>query len=324
MQAWLKKNFWIVYVFFLVTTAYFTANGTANLAAAEIEDALAQNLPEDSGADSLARRRAARLSRKPRFEAPDGDPILERNLFDSETGPIDPDFQEKIAEQFEEVLEDNEDRGPLPLVPCGASKVKLLATVADPENQAWSFASIEEGREAALCRVGDVVDDRTVVAISWRYLFLEGSSNICYLDMFSDQSVKTKRKPRRSAKARRPSKNDKFKDGIQVVSATERIVDRSLIHEVVRNPAQIIRSVRVRPHRKNGKVVGYKIRRIKKNSPLAMLGAKRGDVIHSVNGKSLSSVNQALQVYQSMGREDDFTFSITRRGKPVKMKVQIR
>lgn len=324
MQAWLKKNFWVIYVFFLVSTAYFTADGAANLAAAQVKQSLTLNTSQRSPVDEAARRRAALSFRRPPPQAPDGAPILERNLFDSQTGPIDPDFQEKIARELEEALEDNAVQGPLPLVPCSGSKVKLLATVADPGNQEWSFASIEEGRKGSLCRVGDVVDERTVAAITWRYLFLEGSSNICYLDMFSQEEVRTARKPRRGRRSRPSSSKDKFKDGIQVVSPTERIVDRSLIDEAIRNPAQVIRSVRVMPYRKNGKVMGYKIRRIKKNSPLAMLGAKRGDIIQAVNGQSLSNVNQALQVYQSMAREDDFTFSLTRRGKPLEMKVQIR
>ena len=89
------------------------------------------------------------------------------------------------------------------------------------------------------------------------------------------------------------------------------------------SPAKFAKSVRVRPHKKNGKVNGFRIRRIKKNSPLSMLGAKKGDIFHSVNGVELTSVDKALSAYQNLRNDSEMVFQITRKGRPTELKISV-
>jgi general secretion pathway protein C len=102
------------------------------------------------------------------------------------------------------------------------------------------------------------------------------------------------------------------------------VVERSLINELLANPTNFVKTVRVRPQREGGKVVGYKLRRFQANSPLAALGAQKGDVIQAVNGVDLTSMDKALGAFQSLRSANDLNFSITRAGKPMDLKVSIR
>jgi type II secretory pathway component PulC len=70
--------------------------------------------------------------------------------------------------------------------------------------------------------------------------------------------------------------------------------------------------------------VGFRLRRVQWGSPLEKLGAKRGDIIHSVNGINLTGVDKALMAYQGLRSDNQLVFHITRRGKPVDLKINIR
>jgi general secretion pathway protein C len=164
--------------------------------------------------------------------------------------------------------------------------------------------------------VGHEVDGRTVSQISWRYIFLRGDDDECYVDLLDEP----KRKPRR----RRGRLSQKeIKKGIEVVSPTERVVDRELIDRAFSQPIRFTRSVRIRPYKRRGKITGFRLRRVKRNSPLYLLGARKGDVIHSVNGIDLTSMDSALGAYKNLRGEDELVFEITRKGRPKELKIHI-
>jgi general secretion pathway protein C len=319
MEKILTKYFWIINLVTLAVVAYFLASGASEFIAAKLEGML----PEaGSTLPKKTRTRAPRPSRVS-LSAPNGDAILSRNIFDSEIGPI------ARVEELDDPLETEESpKGAdgLPLVPCTDTSVKIHATVASPEDVEWSFASIEAGGQTRLYRVGDELNSRTVSGITWRYLFLRGTSDECYVDMFGDPNAK----PPSLASTQTPpgpmgrKGSDQYANQITKKSDTESEIDRSLVNELLADPTKFIRSVRVRPYRQGGKVTGYKLRRFRQDSPLALLGARTGDIIHSVNGVDLTSVDKALGAYQNMRNANDLTFQVTRQGKPVELKVSIR
>jgi general secretion pathway protein C len=318
MEKILTKHFWTINLVTLGMVAYLLADGSSELAATK----LASLLPQTEDNPSTMTPKKLKLPQI--TNSPNGDAILGRNIFDSEIGPIDrfPPVEISTDETTEEV-----DTGALPLVPCANGTAKVLATVASKVDQSWSFASIQEGKETRLYRVGDKLASREVSGITWRYLFLRGSSDECYIDLFDDGTGNkpvVAKKPKTPSKKEAPKGASSIEDRIQKVSDTETIVERSLVNELLADPTRFVRTVRVRPYKKAGKTVGYKLRRFQPNSPLALLGAQKGDIIHSVNGAELTSVDKALSAYQALRTENDVTFSITRNGKPMDLKVSIR
>jgi type II secretion system protein C len=306
----LTKHFWVLNLLTLAAIAYFVADGTSELVAHEMSE-----LIPDPG-EQARRHRRPRSRRAPSWarQDRDGTPILQRNIFDSVTGPIDPDAEPPAPAPEMEPDE-------LPVVDCasvGDVNVDLTSTVVSDGNPEWSFASVSHDKKSYLCRVGDQVDGRTVSHITWRYLFLRGDRDECYVDLLDEP----KRKPKRRRKGRLTRRD--IKQGIQVVSPTERVVDRSLVKRAFANPRQFARSVRVRPYKRRGEVTGFRLRRVKRNSPLYLLGARRGDIVHSVNGIDLTSVSNALAAYQGLRDENQLVFEITRKGRPKELKVHIQ
>lgn len=311
MEKALTEYFWVFNLVTLAVVAFLLASGTGEMVAANVSELLPQ--VEQTGGRSARGINAPRGSR-PSFSKRDGTDILRRNIFDSVVGPI----LRTPEEEFDEFDVGIGSPGELPIVECSGGGVKVLSTVASPDNQAWSFVTLTADGKTDLFRVGDEVDGRTISGITWRYLFLRGTTDECYVDMYGAEQP-GKPKPKRTTVA----KGD-ISGGIQVDGPNERTVDRSVVDSALANPAKFARSVRVRPYKKNGEVTGFRLRRIKKGSPLELLGAQKGDVIHSVNGVGLTSVDQALAAYQNLRTENRLVFSITRKGKPTELTINIK
>jgi general secretion pathway protein C len=312
MENAINKYFWVLNLVTLALVAWLLAGGTSQIAAAGLAGMLPD--PRAGGPRPAQLPVAAAASLRSR----DGTDILNRNIFDSVIGPIRPGGldDDDLDDDHLEALAD----GDLPMVPCPEGRFALLAAVASSQNPEWSFATVSVDRQTRLYRIGDRLGDREVSGISWRYLFLRGTTDECYVDMFGDaKGEKPRAKPVSLAVA-----GDDISQGIQVDGPNERTVDRALVDAALANPAQFARSVRVRPYKKDGEVTGFRLRRIQKGSPLEMLGAQQGDIIHSVNGVNLTSVDQALAAYQNLRADSKLTFSITRQGKPQNLNINIK
>jgi general secretion pathway protein C len=94
-------------------------------------------------------------------------------------------------------------------------------------------------------------------------------------------------------------------------------VSRSDIKSYAKNPAQIWRDISIKELKKNGKIVGFKVTKIRKNSKMARLGLKRGDIIIKANGMALTSYNEAIKLYQNLDKLDAVSL-IVKRGEDEK------
>lgn len=74
----------------------------------------------------------------------------------------------------------------------------------------------------------------------------------------------------------------------------------------------------------DGEFDGYRLSAIRRNTIADQLGIKNGDIIHSVNGKPLNSMQAAMEAYNTMQNEKGFKLEITRRGQKMDMDYTIQ
>ena len=63
---------------------------------------------------------------------------------------------------------------------------------------------------------------------------------------------------------------------------------------------------------------------IRRGTLADQLGIKNGDIIHSVNGESLNSMQAAMNAYNTMKTQSSFCFEISRRGTPTELCYDVR
>lgn len=224
-------------------------------------------------------------------------PILERNLFDPDAVAV-----------VETV--DTEDGRPTDL------EVRLLATVvAVPVD--YSSALIVEDKRGARARgygVGySLLGQGVVHAIQKkRVIIRRNNGDIEYLDMSED-------KGKRTPAAAKAGDGDVQRDGDNFT------VERSLLDEAMENMDKLATQVRVVPHKgAGGEIDGYRLSAIRRGTLFDKLGIKNGDIVHSVNGQTLTSTSEAMNAYQGLQNDSAFTFEITRRNKKKTLSYQIR
>lgn len=83
-------------------------------------------------------------------------------------------------------------------------------------------------------------------------------------------------------------------------------------------------SVRIVPAFADGRATGFKLFGLRSGSLLSRLGFKNGDVVHSVNGRPLTSPDRALEAYEALKTERRFVVEITRGGQPTSLTVSLR
>jgi len=95
----------------------------------------------------------------------------------------------------------------------------------------------------------------------------------------------------------------------------EHIVTKQDIKKYSSNPSQIWKDIAIAPLKRNGKIEGFKVNRIKAGSKMATLGLKKGDVIIRANNVKLSSFNDALKLYKDIDRIDTISLVVLRNNQ---------
>lgn len=313
------------------------ASGVGWLAALLVDQGVAQwlTLPEDAELADLEGGAAATASAAENPEAPspdpgpgqDGDPgedmpprdfgdangfgnrlskeqwvepIVRRNIFDSSKVGQDPVNSGEV---------DGEGRR-------SDLKVVLLATiVAFPEIYSSALIADEDGSKSQGYGVGDeLAGEATIFRIEQKKVFIRRNDGALeYLDMESGGA--------RSS----GDSGDGGEGGVSKSEDNKFTVERSLVEQALANPESLAGQVRVTPHKgTDGAVDGYRLSGIRRGSVFEKLGIKNGDIIHTVNGKALTSTSDAMNAYQSLQNESSFSFEITRRSKRQTMEYQVQ
>lgn len=317
-DALLRKYFVPVVLCLVAIAAYFQAAGFSQL----LGSALSPEPVDAPAASPLA-------SRLPPFERPRATAILERNPFDSVTGPLNAQSVElPTVERPVEVHE------PLTAPACDGVKVHIVTESTDP---LWSIAAIQGPGEShpALRRVGDSVGDRKVAYIGFNpvqaspAVWLEGSS-LCQSLMFGEQPV-----ARAPSAAPQPAEtpapsggpnavDPDIKSRIQKVSDSEFNVDRGVVDKILENQAELMKSARIVPEQKDGQVVGIRLFGVRPDTLLGTLGLQNGDRLESINGFEMGSPEKALEAYARLRTASNMSVKVNRRGQPMTIEYKIK
>ncbi len=328
IDALLKKYFTLVILGLVAVMAYFQASGTTELLGASLGvDASALAQGPAAPRDLSALRAAAGAGRSKSAE-----PILSRNPFDHETGPLNAREIELPAAESQQPDLSN----PLTAQRCDDVRVSIVTESMDPT---WSIAALQGPGEArpTIRRVGDKVGNGEVAYIGFNpterspAVWVTTGPSLCQALLFSEQPApkaqaaaptpQAPQPPRRGGPSPVPSD---IASKIQKVSETEFQVDRSVVDKILENQAELMRSARIVPEQQAGKVVGIRLFGIRPDTLLGTLGFQNGDRLESINGFNMASPEKALEAYARLRTASNLNVKVNRRGKPMSIDFRIK
>lgn len=326
MDPLFRKYFPALVLVLVAIAAFFQASGANELVGAAFVASAPSATP-----DQASRRTPA----VPAIEHRTGEAILKRNPFDSVTGDL---TALPVPIPKPEQLEVTD---PLAAGQCDGVSVFIVTESHDP---LWSVAALQGPGEPRprMRRVGDDVGGRKVEFIGYNprehspAVWLSNVSALCQALLFRVQpppgAAPAAPAPAASAETPPPPTSGRgpstvppdIAAKIQKISDTEFHVDRSVVDKILENQADLMRSARIVPEQKDGKVVGVRMFGIRPDTLLGTLGLQNGDRLETINGFNMASPEKALEAYARLRTANNLNVKVTRRGAPLSIDYRIK
>jgi general secretion pathway protein C len=221
--------------------------------------------------------------------------IHQRNLFKTQK------TEESASQQAQINLEDMEET---------KLQLKLWGTVTGNAQQSYAVIEDTQKREQNLYRVGDSVQEATVKAIFRAKVVLTVNGQDEALAMEDLQTGG----PSRSIASRGSPSVSSRPTRAQRVSLRRNVIDQA-----IQDVGKLATEIRIQPSEN-----GLALSNIKPNSIFRRMGLRNGDVLKSVDGQQIRSVDDALRLYESLKSSDNVTVELQRRGSNRTINYNIR
>jgi general secretion pathway protein C len=323
----LKKYFPVLVLALIALGAYFQASGATQLVGA----AFVSPAPSGSAPRALPRTPATHHN-----ERRTGEPIIERNPFDSVTGPLTAKEIEIPVPKTNEL--DTAD--PLAAAACDGVNAFIITESNDP---LWSVAALQGSGEPRprMRRVGDEVAGKHVEFIGYNpnesspAVWLSAGGALCQVLLFRDQTpvaapaapaapVSEPAQPASTGGSRASPVPPEIASKIKKLSDTEFQIDRAVVDSILERQAELMKSARIVPEQKDGKVLGIRLFGIRPDTLLGTLGLQNGDRLESINGFNMGSPEKALEAYARLRTASSLNVKVNRKGAPVSIDYKIQ
>jgi type II secretory pathway component PulC len=101
-------------------------------------------------------------------------------------------------------------------------------------------------------------------------------------------------------------------------------VNRDDLVEQLDNFGQMMKEARLTPHFTGGQPDGFMISNLPRDSFLARMGLRSGDVMKGVNGQKFGSLEEFMQVYQQLQTEPMLQLEVERSNRSETLTYEIR
>ena len=132
-------------------------------------------------------------------------------------------------------------------------------------------------------------------------------------------------RPTASAAPSRPQRPAPVDD--RVTAATEGqegILDRELLNDLMINPFDEMKKIRIRPKFDGNESIGIEVQWIQNDSILGKLGVAKNDVIRSINGISIKNMGDIANAINSLMNGSRFDVEVLRGNDPIQLTYVVR
>lgn len=199
-----------------------------------------------------------------------------------------------------------------------------------------SFATIAHQGKAGLFGEGDevfddVLDDVELLLVEGGVVHLQVEDEVEFLRLSSAERSK---RPKPGDRPSRPSLEPRRKSRYELPGARDAIackgtdctIERRFVDQLLANPAQLTRQGRAIPYDRDG-LRGFRLSRVLRGTIPRLLGLRSGDVVTSINGQPLATLDAAMRLLPRLRHASHLTVEVVRnrRGQrqPLRLEVDI-
>jgi len=109
---------------------------------------------------------------------------------------------------------------------------------------------------------------------------------------------------------------------VEDVGGIKQVAKTDIVH-YAKNVKQIWKDIGIVEVKKSGKIMGFKVTRIKANTPFAQLGLRKGDIIIKANNKPMTSYKDAIAIYKGIDKLEALELVVLRNNQETEINYEI-
>jgi general secretion pathway protein C len=187
-------------------------------------------------------------------------------------------------------------------------QLKLWGTVTGNGQNAYAVIEDLKQHVQQLYHLEEAIQNAIVKEIHREKVVLEVNGSFEVLQMEEIQGTAGGSKVARRTISEKPEASN-------TLASKNISLKRERIDEAVNDLGNLMKQVRIRPHFKDGQSDGLTLSGIRSNSIFGEMGFRNGDVIVGVDGKNITSVDDALSLYENLQSAENVQVQIRRRGR---------
>jgi general secretion pathway protein C len=180
-------------------------------------------------------------------------------------------------------------------------KLNLLGTITGDEKEAFAVIEDTATKQQKLFRIGDTIQNATIKMILREKVVLNVNGKDEILKIQKDREG--------------PKRFNTQAATLQTGRSQEIAVRRSQMESAVKDVNNLMKQIRIQPNFRNGQPDGLRLTGIRPNSIFYNMGLKSGDILMSVDGREIKSVDDAFKLYQNLQSSSRVQLQIKRRGQ---------
>ncbi|MFO7861073.1 MAG: type II secretion system protein GspC [Desulfosalsimonas sp.] len=193
--------------------------------------------------------------------------------------------------------------------------LRLWGTITGTDEKAYAVIEEKSGNKQALYQEGDTIDQARIRMILRKRVVLtvNGKDEILEMEELADQA------------GRLSDRQDEPAPEAAELSVSEEpmSISSQQMNEAMQDVNTLMRQVRVRPYFKDGRPGGLMLSGIRSESIFSEMGLESGDIIKSINGRQIRSVEDAMTFYENMQSSGEVELEIERSGSSQILSFQI-
>ena len=195
-------------------------------------------------------------------------------------------------------------------------KLKLRGAIDGDGKYEYAIIEDEKERKQNLYKVGDTIQNATVKMILQNKVVLSllGKDEILEMEKMDGRPSSIAR-----AAAPRPTPETPATRSRRRIS-----LSRTQVDSAMNNISELMGQINIQPHMENGQADGMILNNIKPASIFRKMGLRNGDILTAIDGQSITTVDQALKLYEDLKSSDTANIEIERRGRPTAIEYRIR
>lgn len=230
--------------------------------------------------------------------------IKKRNIFNSSAkGEIPP----RVASSKMETL--------------SSSSLRLIGTVAGSDSIAYAVFEDPSTKKQVLFKVGDdVFNVGKLIKVERRKAFIQQDGTVELVAM----PIETWGKNIKGSDALLTAVGEKSQDSTsQQGKQQSSVIEEKDVSMAMNSPHTLLSQMRIVPNLSEGKPDGFRLVSVAPGSLVEKIGLKSGDIIKSINGMELNTMDQIYETLQNLKSEKFISIDIIRENRRITLNYRV-